>query len=62
MLNLDEPQVKLRLIRSCLSVCKINHLLWIVSSEIIENQLDVFDYGLRSALSSIVKAPVSEYA
>ena len=25
--NIDDPQVKLRLLRSCLSVCKVNHLL-----------------------------------
>ena len=43
------------------TVCKINNLLRTVSSENIENQLDVLDDGLRSALSSIVKAPVSEY-
>ena len=61
VLSFDDPQVELHLIRSCLSVCKINHLLRTVSSEIIEKQLDVFDDGLRSALSSIVKAPVSEY-
>ena len=58
---LDDPQVELLLIRSCLSVCKINHLLRTVSSEIIENQLDVLNDGLRSALSSTVKAAVSEY-
>ena len=49
VLNLNDPQVKFHLIRSCMSVCKINHLLWTVSSEIIENQLDVFHDGLRSA-------------
>ena len=37
ILEIDDPQVELHLLQSCLNVCKINHLLRTIPSEIILN-------------------------
>ena len=43
ILELDDPQAELYLLRSCHNICKINHLLRTVPCEIILNQLGKFD-------------------
>ena len=63
ILELDDPQVELHLLRSCLNVCKINHLLRTVPSEIILNQLGKFDENVRSTLAAgIIHSPIPDDA
>ena len=44
--DLDNPQVKLHVLCSCLGVCKLNHLLCMVSPDSILPQLRLFDSNL----------------
>ena len=48
ILEMEDPQVELHLLRSCLRICKINHLLRTVPKDVIYDQLLKFDIGLRS--------------
>ena len=45
--DLENPQVELQLLRSCLSICKINHLLRSVRPGVATSTLSIFDEGLR---------------
>ena len=45
--DLDNPQVELHLLCSCLGVCKLNHLLCMVSPDSILPQLRLFDSNLH---------------
>ena len=60
ILDLEDAQVKLHLLRSCHGVCKINHLLRTVPPHLVEEELHTFDQGLRSTLFKILKCPVSD--
>ena len=60
--DLDNPQVELHLLRSCLGVCKLNHLLHTVSPDSILPQLQLFDSNLRHSLSCICNSSVSDQA
>ena len=60
--DLDNPQVELHLLRSCLSLCKLNHLLRTVPPGVADSQLARFDRGLRHALGSIIHSSVSDTA
>ena len=62
ILELDDPQVELHLLRSCFNVCKINHLLRTVPSEIILNKLGKFDENVRSTLAGIIHSPIPDDA
>lgn len=62
ILEINDPQVALHLLRSCLGVCKINHLLRTVPKSYVEKVLCSFDQGLRSTLTDILKCPVSDAA
>ena len=62
ILELDDPQVELHLLRSCFNVCKINHLLQTVPSEIILNKLGKFDENVRSTLAGIIHSPIPDDA
>ena len=48
--DLEDPQVELHLLRSCMSLCKVNHLLRTVKAKL---QLERFDSSLRSCLEAI---------
>ena len=52
---LDDPQVELHLLRSCLSSCKIIHLLLTVPFTILKPFLLQFDHNLRSCLGRIMQ-------
>ena len=58
--NLGNSQVELHLLRSCLSLCKINHLIRTVPSDVIGSQLSRFDAGLRSSLESVIHSSVPD--
>ena len=60
--ELDDPQVELHFLQSCLNVYKINHLLRTVPSEIILNQLGKFDENVRSTLAGIIHSPIPDDA
>ena len=52
----------MHLLRSCLSLCKINHLVRTVPKSLVTDELLLFDEGLRSALSDILKTSISDLA
>ena len=52
---LDDPQVELYLLRSCLSSCKIIHLLRTVPFTILKHFLLQFDHNLRYYLGRIMQ-------
>ena len=60
--NLDDPQVALHLLRSCLGIGKINHILRTVPSHTISSQLARFDEHLHLTLSNITHSPISDRA
>ena len=41
--DLDDPQVELHLLRSCLGVCKLNHLLRTIPPGSVDSELQRFD-------------------
>ena len=53
--KLEDPQVELHLLRSCLSVCKVTHLLWCIPSSSLGCFPSLFDsnLNLRNCLSRI---------
>ena len=65
ILELNDPQVELHLLRSCLGIGKVNHILRTVQPDLIAKELDDFDNHLtelRSILSDILHGTVSENA
>ena len=58
--DLEDPQVELHLLRSCLSLCKINHLIRTVPPERVTEQLSRFDHGLRRCLEKIFNSSLSD--
>ena len=60
--DLDNPQVELHLLCSCLGVCKLNHLLHMVSPDSILPQLRLFDGNLCHSLSCICNSSISGQA
>ena len=60
--SLEDPQVELHILRSCLSFCKINHLLRTVPPDIIIPYLPSFDTSVRSTLADILHGPISDQA
>ena len=58
--DIEDPQVELLLLRSCLSLCKLNHILRTVPSDRVLGQLQPFDINLRKTLESIVDCSLSE--
>ena len=43
LIDLNIPQVALHLLRSCLSICKINHLLHTVVPGLVDAEFSLFD-------------------
>ena len=60
--DLENPEVELQLLRSCLSICKINYLLHSVRPGIANGPLSTFDEGLRRTLGRITRSSVSDFA
>ncbi|XP_062512057.1 uncharacterized protein LOC134187899 [Corticium candelabrum] len=58
--DIEDPQVELLLLRSCLSLCKLNHILRTVPPDKVLGQLQSFDINLRKTLESIVDCSLSE--
>ena len=61
-LEMEDPQVELHLLRSCLGICKINHLLRTVPKDVIYDQLLKFDIGLRSTFLQIIHTSIPDHA
>ena len=53
--DLDDPQVELHLLRSCLSQCKLNYLLRTLPPGSVVEAFKRFDLGLRHSLESITR-------
>ncbi len=62
ILELDDPQVEMHLLRSCLGVCRVNHLLRTVPKDNILNQLHKFDDALRSSLGRVIHSAIPDTA
>ena len=61
--DLDNPQIPLHLLRSCLNLSKLNHLLRTVSPGSADSQLGRFDCGLlRQALGNITQVSILDAA
>ena len=60
--ELDNPQIELHLLRSCLSTCKVIHLLRSVPIGDIGNIINHFDLNLRSSLSQIMHCTLTDEA
>ena len=58
--DFEDPQVELHLLRSCLSICKVNHLLRSVPPDRAKDQLYRFDHGLRHSLETIINSSLSD--
>ena len=60
--NLNNPQVELQLLRSCLSICKINynHLLRTVPPDLLMDELTRFDLSLRHLLERITHSSIQD--
>ena len=57
---LEDPQVELHLLRSCLSLCKLNHIIRTVPGCRIDEVLLRFDRGLHHSLESLSSSSISD--
>ena len=62
LMDLENPQVALHLLRSCLGLCKLNHLQCTVPTSIVSDLWRHFDDGLRHSLGSITQSSISDAA
>ena len=60
--GLEDPQVEVHLLRSCLSTCKVSYILQTVPPGDVDIYLKQFDSNLRSNLSRILRCPISDSA
>ena len=60
--DLDNPQVELHLLRSCLGSCKLNSFLRTVPQSLSSEQFVHFDKGLRRSLGVITQSSISDSA
>ena len=58
--DFEDPQVELHLLRSCMSLCKVNHLLRTVPSDKAKLQLERFDNSFRFCLEVISHSSLSD--
>ena len=58
--DLDDPQVEIHLLRSCMSICKLNHLLRTTPPDTVAAQLLRFDEGLRHSLQTILRSSIPD--
>ena len=59
---LEDPQVELHLLRSCLSLCKLNHIIRTVPGFKRNDVLMQFDSGLHHSLEALSSSSVSDLA
>ncbi|XP_062503718.1 uncharacterized protein LOC134180557 [Corticium candelabrum] len=59
---LEDPQVELHLLRSCLSLCKLNHIIRTVPGFKINDVLMQFDSGLHHSLEALSSSSISDLA
>ena len=59
---LEDPQVELHLLRSCLSLCKLNRIIRTVPGFKINDVLMQFDSGLHHSLEALSSSSVSDLA
>ena len=60
LLDIKDPQVELQLLRSCLGLCKIKHILRTAPSLKTHRELYKFDIGLRHSLEQISHSSISD--
>ena len=60
--DLEDPQVELHSLRSCLGVCKITHLLHCVPPDVVQPFLPRFDALLHASLDHICRRGLSDSA
>ena len=60
--NIQDPHVELHLLRSCLSVFKVTHILCCVRTSSLGSFPSCFDFRLRECLSRIMCCNVSDGA
>ncbi|ETW96706.1 MAG: hypothetical protein ETSY2_45945 [Candidatus Entotheonella gemina] len=60
--DLEDSQMETALLRSCLALPKIAHLLRTCPSPLIQEVLVEFDEALRDAVSDLVGCPLSDWA
>ena len=60
--GLEDPQVEVHLLRSCLSTCKVSYILQTVPRGDVDIYLKQFDSNLRSNVSRILRCPISDSA
>ena len=60
--DLEDPQVELHLLRSCLGVCKITHLLRCIPPDVVRPFLPRFDTLLHASLDCICRCGLSDSA
>ena len=62
LMDLEDPQVEMHLLRSCLGVCKLNHILRTVPTYWIDQELVRFDSGVRHSLEVLSHSSISDNA
>ena len=60
--DLENPQMETVLLRSCLSLPKIAHLLRTCPPSLIQEALEEFDEALRNAVSALMGCPLTDWA
>ena len=58
--DLEDSQVEMQLLCSCLSLCKINHLIRTVPPGRVTKQLSRFDHGVRHCLEKMFNSSMSD--
>ena len=58
--DIDDAQIELHLLRSCLSLCKINYLLRTIPPDLITTSYNLFDSGLHQSLESIIHSSLDD--
>ena len=58
--DIDDPQVALHLLQSCLSLCKLNYLLRTVPPNAVAESCKLFDIGLRNSLETIIHSSLND--
>lgn len=60
--SMEDAQIELHLLRSCLGCCKITHLLrtGTVPLDLIQDQVILFDQSLRHTLSTILHCSIND--
>ena len=62
LVDLNNPQVEIQLLRSCQSICKLNHLIRTGLSHMVSDQLSRFDLGMQRSLCYITRSSISNLA